>query len=224
MNVDQLRKSNSKLEERLSESENKDITNIVVYLRGSQLSDMNQELVRQDILDIVLSAKERGEEMSQAIGTDYKKFCDEVIAEIGPKSKKENLQDVFATVFLSISMLIMIKMIFFTAEVVRTVILNQPINWNVPIQYLDILITVIIVASSWGIVKVVLKDAFDKHDIRTKIIVGVIIVALMVVLGLLYIFHMGTGVLFEINLIAGYCVAAFTYIISKIYDKKRKTK
>lgn len=222
MNVIELRKHNSKLEEKLSKSENEDMIKIVSYLRGSKLSEMNQELVRQDILDIVLSAKERGEEMSQAIGTDYKRFCDEVIAEIGPKSRKEKLQDILATISLSVSILIMIKMIFSTVEIVRMAILNNPINWNVPIQYLDILLMAIIVVTSWGIVEVIIKDAFDKNDKRTKIIVGITFIVPIIVFALMYGFHIGTTILFEINLIVGYCIAAFMYIINKICDKMKK--
>ncbi|MHC1723740.1 MAG: hypothetical protein AB9836_11135 [Aminipila sp.] len=222
MNVDELRKSNSRLEENLSESENKDMIKIVAYLRGSRLSDMDQELVRQDILDIVLSAKERGEEMSQAIGTDYKQFCDDIIAEIKPKSIKDKVKDTLSMVSMSVSILIFIKMIFFSAELIKRVILKQSINLNVPIQYLDILSMVVIVAASWAIVEVILRDAFDEKDRRTKIMVAIIFVALIVSFTLLYALRIGTGTVFEINLIAGYCLAALLFVISKIKDKRKK--
>lgn len=222
MNVDGLRKSNSRLEENLSERENKDMIKIVAYLRGSHLSDMDQELVRQDILDMILSAKERGEEMSQAIGTDYKQFCDDIIAEIKPKNIKEKVKDTLSMVSMSAAMLILIKMVFFTAGVIKTVILKQTINWNVPIQYLDIFLMVFIVAASWAMVEVILKDAFDENDRRTKLIVAVIFVTLIVGFGLLYGFHIGTGTLFEMNLIVGYFLAALLFVISKINDRIKK--
>lgn len=222
MNVDELRKCNSKLEEKLSESENKDMIKIVAYLRGSHLSDMDQELVRQDILDMVLSAKERGEEMSQAIGTDYKQFCDDIIAEIKPKSQKDKIKDTLSMVSMSVSILILIKMIFFSAELIRRVILKQSFNLNVPIQYLDILFTVIIVAASWVIVEAILRDAFDEKDKRTKIIVALTLIATIVGFGLLYGSQIGTGTVFEINLIVGYFLAALLFVISKINDKINK--
>nr|WP_315024852.1 hypothetical protein [uncultured Aminipila sp.] len=223
MNVDKLRKNNTRLEEEnLNKSENEDMTKIVVYLRGSHLSDMDQELVRQDILDMVLSAKERGQDMSLALGTDYKQFCDDIIAEIKPKSIKEKVKDIFSMVAMSASMLILIKMIFFSAEIIKMVILKRPINLNVPIQYLDIFSMVFIVAASWAILEVILKDAFDENDRRTKIIVAVIFVTLIVGFGFLYGLRIGTGTLFEMNLIAGYCLAAFLYVISKINDKTKK--
>lgn len=222
MNVDEIRKSNSKLEEKLSESENRDMIKIVAYLRGSHLSDMDQELVRQDILDMVLSAKERGEEMSQAIGADYKQFCDDIIAEIKPKSIKDKVKDTLSMVSMSVSMLILIKMIFFSAELIRRVILKQPFSLNVPVQYLDILFTVIIVVASWAIVVVILRDAFDEKDKRTKIIVALTLIATIVGFGLLYGFQIGTGTMFEINLIAGYFLAALLFVISKINDKIKK--
>lgn len=223
MNVDELRKNNNRLEEEnLNKSEKEDMTKIVVYLRGSHLSDMDQELVRQDILDMVLSAKERGEDMSRAIGTDYKQFCDDIIAEIKPRSKIEAVKDILSMVSMSAAMLILIKMVFFTAEVIKTVMLKQTINLNVPIQYLDIFLMVFIVAASWAMVEVILKDAFDENDRRTKIIVAVIFVTLIVGFGLLYGLRIGTGTLFEMNLIAGYGMATLLYIISKINDKTKK--
>lgn len=223
MNVDELRKNNNRLEEEnLSKSENEDMTKIVVYLRGSHLSDMDQELVRQDILDMVLSAKERGEEMCQAIGTDYKQFCDDIITEIKPKSIKEKLKEYLSIVSMSVSMLILIKMIFFSAELIRKVILRQSINLNVPIQYLDILFTVIIIAAAWAIVEVILRDAFDEKDKRTKIIVALTLIATIVGFGLLYGLRIGTETVFEINLIAGYFLAALLFVASKINDKLRK--
>lgn len=220
MNADELRKRNNQLEEQLmTENENKDMTQIVAYLRGSRLSEINQELVRQDILDMVLAAKERGEDMRQAIGMDYKQFCDDIIAEMEPGCKKEKISEIFETVFLSISVLLLIKMIFCTAEIIRMTIAGQPVNWNVPVSYLDISLTIVIVAASWGIVEAILKDAFDENDKRTKIIVGSIFAAIIVGVSLLYGLHIGRGTFFEINLIAGYGLSGILYILNKVFNK-----
>ncbi|QHI71608.1 DUF1129 domain-containing protein [Aminipila terrae] len=219
MNADELRKRNNQLEEQLmTENENKDMTQIVAYLRGSRLSEINQELVRQDILDIVVSARERGESMSQAIGSDYKKFCDDIIAEMEPGCKKEKISEIFETVFLSLSILVLIKMIFFSAETIRTAIASQQVNWNVPVSYLDIFLTIVIVAASWGIVEAILKDAFEENDKRTRIIVGSSFAAIIVGVSLLYALHIGSGILFEINLVAGYGLSGILYILNKVFN------
>ncbi|QAT42256.1 hypothetical protein [Aminipila luticellarii] len=221
MKVEELRKRNNRLEEeKLSESENSDMTKIVVYLRGSRLSDMDQELVRQDILDIILAAKERGEEMSQAIGLDYKSFCDEVIAEMKPKGVEERVEETFITVLMSASVLLMIKMIFFTVEMIRSVFVNEPVHWNVPVSYLELFFVIAGIAAAWGVVKIILNDAFDENDRRTKILISMIFAAFIAFFTLMYGFHIGTGVLFEINLIAGYTVAIVLYLISKRCSRK----
>lgn len=222
MNVGELRTHNCQLEEKLSKSENEDLTKIVAYLRGSKLSEMNQELVRQDILDIILSAKERGEEMQHAIGIDYKVFCDEIIEQFKPKSKKEKIADMMDTIFRCASILVLIKMVFYTAGLVRNAVLKGPIELSVPIQYLDIFSMSILVATSCIVVEVILKDAFDKNGKRTNIIVGVALVAPILTFSLMYALNIGTAVAFEINLIVGYLISVFMYVVSKIYEKKKK--
>lgn len=222
MNVGELRKHNCQLEEKLSKSENEDMTKIVAYLRGSKLSEMNQELVRQDILDIILSAKERGEEMQHAIGTDYKVFCDEIIEQFKPKSTKEKIADIMDTIFRCASILVLIKMVFYTAGLVRNAVLKGPIELSVPIQYLDIFSMFILVATSYIVVEVILNDAFDKNGKRTNIIVGVALVAPILTFSLMYALNIGTAVAFEINLIVGYLISVFMYVVSKIYEKKKK--
>ncbi|GEM_PF-1676715 len=222
MNADKLRKINNSLEEQLSESENKDMTNIVVYLKSSHLSERDVELVRQDILGIILSAKERGEDMKQAIGGDYKQFCDDIIAASKPKSTAEKMKDICTTVLLSASSLLFIKLIFFTIDGVMAVLSDEAFNWNVPVSYLDIFFMAVAIAASWGIVAVILKDAFDENRRRTNIIFGVTFFSIIVVFCLMYVFHVGSGVLFKLNLVIGYIFAALMYVAGKILVKNEK--
>ncbi|MBE6034792.1 MAG: DUF1129 family protein [Clostridiales bacterium] len=222
MNADKLRKINNSLEEQLSESEKKDMTNIVVYLKSSHLSERDVELVRQDILGIILSAKERGEDMKQAIGGDYKQFCDDIIAASKPKSTAEKMKDICTTVLLSASSLLFIKLIFFTIDGVMAVLNDEAFNWNVPVSYLDIFFMAVAIAASWGIVAVILKDAFDENRRRTNIIFGVTFFSIIVVFCLMYVFHVGSGVLFKLNLVIGYILAALMYVAGKILVKNEK--
>ena len=56
-----LNKENNRLDELIKEENQEIFTNMICYLRGSDLSDYNIEVVRNDLTEMVLSAQERGE-------------------------------------------------------------------------------------------------------------------------------------------------------------------
>ncbi|XOQ43919.1 MAG: hypothetical protein ACFWTN_05640 [Clostridium sp.] len=74
--VKQLKRLNNKLEEQLNEKNREAYTDIICYLRVANISEYNQEIIRQDLLEMVLSAQERGENIQTVIGEDYRTFCD----------------------------------------------------------------------------------------------------------------------------------------------------
>jgi DNA-binding ferritin-like protein (Dps family) len=76
--VKQLKRLNNKLEEQLNEENREAYTDIICYLRVANISEYNQEIIRQDLLEMVLSAQERGENIQTVIGEDYRTFCDGV--------------------------------------------------------------------------------------------------------------------------------------------------
>ncbi|MCL6633323.1 MAG: hypothetical protein K6T63_11915 [Alicyclobacillus herbarius] len=76
----ELNRRNNELDKRLNATNKAIMTDMVVYLRGSRLSDFQVEVIRQDLLDMALSAQERQVPLSEVFGEDYQRFCDEVIA------------------------------------------------------------------------------------------------------------------------------------------------
>ena len=86
-----LLKENNLREKLLSPESQSAMTDIVVYLRGRDLSQYHQEEVRRDIQEMVLEAEGRGEDMKTVIGEDYKTFCDEIVSAFPPRSKKEKV-------------------------------------------------------------------------------------------------------------------------------------
>lgn len=84
-----LRDENNRLEKRLNVDVNDILTDIVVYIRSCGISDLNQELVRRDITQMLINGQERGESPAEVIGDDYKAFCDSVMAEMPKLSTKQ---------------------------------------------------------------------------------------------------------------------------------------
>lgn len=59
-----LRDENNELEKRLSEATNEIMTDIVVYIRCTNISEYEQERVRRDIYDMLLADERRGRSVS----------------------------------------------------------------------------------------------------------------------------------------------------------------
>jgi DNA-binding ferritin-like protein (Dps family) len=79
--VRKMMKENNQLSELLSPENQALETDIVVYLRGSRVSEYQQERVRRDILQIMLEGQTRGDSMADVLG-DGKDFCDALLAEL----------------------------------------------------------------------------------------------------------------------------------------------
>lgn len=80
----QLNKKNTNQEKLITAENDKIYTPLIIYLRGSHIPEYEQERVRQDLINITLSAQERGESLAAVIGDDYQQFCDEIIAAFKP--------------------------------------------------------------------------------------------------------------------------------------------
>ena len=78
----QLMKENNDLALQLHEGDNRILTDIVVYIRGADISAYRQELVRRDITQMILDGEQRGDTAEDIIGGDYKTFCDNVLKEV----------------------------------------------------------------------------------------------------------------------------------------------
>ena len=87
----QLLKKNNENEKNILEENDEIYTNMIVYLRGANISEYNQEKVREDLIAMILDGQERGDDIQKVIGENYKEICDEIIAEIPKKTVKENV-------------------------------------------------------------------------------------------------------------------------------------
>lgn len=86
-----LTENNRFEEEHLSKHSKKVMTNIVCYLRGSDLSEYNQEIVRKDINYMLADGEERGESAEGIVGTEYQSFCDEIVKSFPSRTTSEKI-------------------------------------------------------------------------------------------------------------------------------------
>jgi DNA-binding ferritin-like protein (Dps family) len=87
-----LLKENNKYEDNnLSEHSKNVMTDIVCYLRGSDLSEYNQEVVRRDIDYMLSDGEKRGETAELVVGREYQAFCDEIVKSFPKRTTAEKI-------------------------------------------------------------------------------------------------------------------------------------
>ena len=116
-----LNENNAYDEKYLSESCRNVMTDIVCYLRGSNLSEYHQETVRRDIHYMLVDGESRGETPEVIIGGDYQQFCDEIIKSFPEPTWSEKLRREVHETTLSFSI---IAFIWLVGKLVEAVIKN----------------------------------------------------------------------------------------------------
>lgn len=90
MDVRNMQKESTALEKGVKKENDKDYTNMIVYLRGARISLLSQEMIRRDLLNMLLDGQERGEGINEIFGNDLKGFLDEIIESHPVELKKDN--------------------------------------------------------------------------------------------------------------------------------------
>jgi len=170
-----LRKSNNKLDKQISKENTAILTDMVVYLRVSRISELQMELIRQDLLEMTIAAQERSESLESVIGGDYKAFCDEIIANAGPKPVMESIKESVYIIAMSVMTLLIIDIIFsgFPVRFLKEGLGGSPdFDFNVPITLGFVTSTVVITLVAWLLINWVGKKAFalsrGAEELRTK--------------------------------------------------------
>lgn len=220
-----LNQENNELGKRLTKENNVVMIDMICYLRVANISEYNQEVVRQDLLQMVLSAQERGEDIKTLIGGDYKSFCDEVIAALPQKSQKERVLDFIDTFLLSTSILGAIHIVISkeTIDLIHNAVTDQQLNFQMPISLGNLLSYAIILATAFLIVHVIGRNSLkpEKKHNQSKpkkfIIGGAIGGGVMAVF--LIIAWVGRQTLFTVNIFAACIFILGLYIAHKLLQK-----
>lgn len=164
---------NEEFEKKLTEENRKIMTDIVCYIRSFPVSVIEQEQVRMDIAVMLYDGQNRGEDAQQIIGGDYKRFCDELIAEI-PVMKK----NVRAAVSLGNLCLYtaIASVIVFAESILRALIKGDQI-WPVVSAGAGSLVQMAaVIAVAVVIVEFIMKNSFETAGRKEKIIFAALIV------------------------------------------------
>ena len=207
----QLLEENNQREKELSPDNQKVLTDIVAYLRGSSASTYQQELVHRDILEMLQEGEARGQTASEIIGEDYQTFCDEILAELPRRSARQRTIYGLSVVSLSAAVLVVIWLGFslFTA------VIQGPFTLCLPVKLGQLLGGALIIAFSYGLVEYVCRTSFeDRSPTKVQVIgifVGMVLFFLICMLLRQTLFSLHAGI--------AAVLAVVLYLIYKVTDR-----
>lgn len=206
-----LKKENEELEKQLSKENEELQTDMVVYIRSPNISDMDQELVRRDITQMLIDGQNRGVGAAEVIGDDYKAFCDNVMIEIPKLSTKMRILTVIRDIIPALIVLIGIWVVFG--------ILKQCLHgeaWYLtPLSVFDLIIgAAMLLIASLSVVYIT-RNSFS---LKPTVEIGIILVVIAAVVCCALFVKDKT--LFAPSVFSDAVLAAALYIAYRSVDKK----
>lgn len=206
-----LRDENNKLEKQLDDKTNEILTDIVVYIRSANISDIDQENVRRDITQMLIDARGRGENADDVIGGDYKAFCDAIIAEIPKMSTKKRVMTAIRDTLPALGLLIGIWVVFSVAEQ----IINGETWYVTPVSVTDILGGAAMLILATLIVVYITKNSFNAKPAALVCLI-LLITAVVLCAALL----LPNRIIFSPNIAADAALVIVIFAAHKIIDNK----
>lgn len=211
-------KKNNNRSEAISEENDKIYTDMIVYLRSSNLTQYNQELVREDIIELILEGQQRGDNIQKVMGGRYKEICDEIIDIMPKKTTKDK---VIEFIEMSFSVLWILGLIDVISNLINALV-SKTREFNFIWTVGDIMTVIIIIILSNGIVQFITKTALDekgKKNKRVELIKAWIVLSLSFVAILLLKIYFDT-VLVNIPLFIAIIIVLIIFITSKVVGSK----
>lgn len=194
------------------------MTDIVCYLRGSNISEYNQEVVRRDINYMLVDGERRGETPESIIGGDYQLFCDEIIKSFPEKTKKEKLISEVNETCTAIGIIVFIWLM---GKISRGIINNTSIA-QLNITLGEIIVNVYLVIAAKFIYKYITRSVFVKSNqsdnkLKNFLFLWMKLAVLIIIPVLLYIFLKTPS--FTINLPIAVAIVIIPCLIGYTLDR-----
>lgn len=214
----ELNRLNNELDKRVSAESQEAFTDMICYLRGANISEYHQETVRQDLLEMILSAQERGENIQSVVKGDYKAFCDDIIASLPARSRKEKVLEFFDIVCWCLSILGLINIVIAneTIALIRNFAAGNPMSFEISVSSGSVISAGIIITVACVIVETLLKKSFNIRKKKDVSIGEAFFIGASIMAVFLFIAWLGKTPLFTVNIFIALAVVAILYIAHKV--------
>ncbi|WP_050606880.1 hypothetical protein [Clostridium niameyense] len=197
----ELRKENNKLGETLNKENDLIFTDIVCYLRASEVSEYDQEEIINDMLNMFLDWQQQGKSIKSMIGYDYKDFTDNVISAVNPKKSYLNKIKEYTQIFLE-GFCIMLTIDFAFLYLPKLLKGNLNLTYDLTVDML--MRSIIIVTTASAIVHYICKNSFElsnqKKFSKTHNFIFVLSVVSIIIILILTCILLNKKVIISINI------------------------
>ncbi|WP_159081736.1 hypothetical protein [Paenibacillus sp. CAA11] len=227
--LNHLRRTNNELDQKLNKHNADILTDMVVYLRVSALPDEQVERIREDLLDMALSAQERGDDLAKVFGTDYRAFCDEIIQNATPKTPGQRIREGLSIVAACLPILLFIQLL--SSKPVGEWLRNgfhADGGYQIPVTLGFVSSTAFIILAAWLIVMFIGKQTFSlteqaKREVHApkrktypkRVVWGMLAAAAILLISVVLVLSLDHIVLFSMHLIIWIALIPVCYAIGK---------
>lgn len=228
-----LNKSNNELDKKLNKEDSLIMTDMVCYIRGAGLTYKNQELIRQDLLEMALSAQERNEPFSLVVGNKYQEFCNDVIASVPKMTTKEKIVSLIDIILMCGSILGFIATVLSTdfMRILKELFSGNVVSFDISYSVYSIGINIIIGFVAVGFVQYICKTSFEtskkaeerknlpKRKLKRFIVGGMIGVGVFAVF--LILAKVGSHTLISVNLFVVLGITGIMFLLHKVISSQQ---
>lgn len=215
----ELMKKNNEREKEILECNDEIYTDMIVYLRCSDITEYNQELVREDLINMIIDGQNRGDDIKKVMGGNYKDICDEIIESMPKKTK---LQKVMTTIGTSITASWIVGIIYVFKQILFNLAKGNE-EWNFVLSVGDIINAVLIIFFANLIVKYVCKNAFKREN-KVKEFIKDWIASVILLVALVGFSYFLDFTILNISIVMAAIIVACLFILDKaasfIIDEK----
>lgn len=172
-----MRKENNLEEKKLSKENNSILTDMVIYLKSYSLIEYDVEVMRKELIGMALEAQLRNEKLSEVIGDDYKKICNELMENARKQTKGGFILQSISTVVLCATILYIFE-IFLGRTIVKIVTKG---DFIMPITLGFAIYTVLTIIFAVTIYMYVTRKSFElsgEKSLKYKVLFVIIFMAL----------------------------------------------
>lgn len=219
----ELNRQNNELDKKIDSQNNAVYTDMICYLRGANISEYNQERVRQDLIEMILSAQSRGESIRDILGeNDSQSFCDAIIENLPGRTIKERIVDGFDIAFIILSIMGMFFIVEGMVELLIDHRWNQILEYRKPVSIGEAVIFVGTPILVCTIFELITKNAFKTDLFREKCGIKSFLFAVAMIICFSIILVLGKKVIFTVNLLLACIIVIGLYLGHRVMKGLQK--
>lgn len=159
-----FRKKNNKRDNEILPENDEVYTNMIAYLRASDMTEYNQEKVREDLINMIVDGQNRGDDINKVMGDNYKEICDAIIEEMPKKTRLEKAMEV---IMLTLDIIWIMGIITIVKSAI-TNLMEKSDYWRYKLSLGDLISWIVIGIVANVIVIIVCKTSFEEEKHKEK--------------------------------------------------------